>query len=343
MSAQSAGPGRDEIRERFAVRRRRSSDASLLKLLAHIVFLVAGFVSLQAPTKAQASSRALSSQVRAIISLPDRQLDYTTSKLALDRLIDPTFDEAAIRRELDDLAALARTIAERNSTDEMKLRAVRRIIYQAGAWNGQNPFAYDLADPLGLNVHNKLLSTYLRTRRGNCVSMPTLFLILADRLGLSVSFATAPLHVFIRYTDPQGRAFNIETTSWANLVQPDFLRRSFPMTDRALESGLYMRTLTRREAVALMAVTVMEWALVNGRHQDAIEIADAILEQSPRDGFTMVKRGHAYGELLRLECTERFPTRATMPAPIQARCDYLQASNMRDFGQAEALGWQPAA
>ena len=50
------------------------------------------------------------------------------------------------------------------------------------------------------------------------------------------------------------------------------------MTDRALESGPYMRTLTRREAVALMAVTVMEWALVNGRNQDAIEIADAILE-----------------------------------------------------------------
>jgi len=159
----------------------------------------------------------VSSQVRELPTVPDRQLDYTSAKLAFDRLIDPAVDEAAIRRELDNLAAQARAIAGPHATDEAKLNAVRRVIYRTGTWNGQNPFSYDLADPLGLNVNNKLLSTYLRTRRGNCVSMPTLFLILADRLGLNVSFATAPLHMFIRYTDPQGRAFDIETTSGANL------------------------------------------------------------------------------------------------------------------------------
>ncbi len=287
--------------------------------------------------------QALSSQVRGIISVPEPQLDYATAKLALDRLIDPTIDEASIRRELEALTAQARAIAGPNATDEGKLNAVRHVIYRAGAWNGQNPFGYDQADPLGLNVHNKLLLTYLRKRRGNCVSMPALFLILADRLGLNVSFATAPLHVFIRYTDPQGRAFNIETTSWANLARPELLRRNFPMTDRAIESGHYMRTLTRREAVALMAMTVMEWSLISGRHQDAIDIADVILEHSPRDGYTMVKRGHAYGELLRIECVERFPSRAAMPVPIQARCDHLAANNARDFGRAEAMGWQPFA
>lgn len=296
------------------------------KLLALLV--ITGSLVL-APASANAQSPA--SQVRAIISVPDGQLDYTTSKLALDRLIEPSFDEAAIRRELDNFAAQARVIAGPNATDEVKLNAVRRVIYRAGFWNGQNPFAYDMADPLGLNVHNKLLSTYLRTRRGNCVSMPTLFLILADRLGLNVSFATAPLHVFIRYTDPQGSAFNIETTSGANLVRPEFLRRNFPMTDRAIETGLFLRTLARREAVSLMATTVMEWTLVNGRFQEAIEIADAILAHSPRDGYTMAKRGHAWGELLRIECVERFSSRAAMPAPIQAHCDRLQANNTRDL------------
>lgn len=36
----------------------------------------------------------------------------------------------------------------------------------------------------------KLLSRYLDSRRGDCVSMPILFLILADRLGLDVSLST---------------------------------------------------------------------------------------------------------------------------------------------------------
>lgn len=288
-----------------------------------------------------ASCQSVSSQVQELLTVPDRELDYTSAKLAFDRLIDPAIDEAAIRRELDNLTAQARTIAGSNATDEAKLNAVRHVIYRAGAWNGQNPFAYDMADPLGLNVQNKLLSTYLRTRRGSCVSMPTLFLIVADRLGLNVSFATAPLHLFIRYTDPQGRAFNIETTSGANLARPELLRQHFPMTDRAIESGLYLRTLTRREVISQMAITVMEWSLVNGRFQEAIEIADDILVHAPRDGYTMVKRGHAWGELLRIECIERFASRAAMPAPIRVRCDHLQASNTRDFSQAEALGRQP--
>ena len=241
------------------------------------------------------------------------QTDLTTTKLALDKLVDPSIDEAAVRRELDGLTAQALTIAGANATDEQKINAVRRVIYKAGPWNDNRPFTYDHDDPLGLNVQNKLLSTYLRTRRGNCVSMPTLFLILADRLGLTVSFGTAPLHVFIRYTDPQGRAFNIETTSGANLARPEWYRQNLPMTDRAKQSGLYMRTLTRPEIVAHMAMTVMDARIDESKFQEAIEIGEVILEQFPRDGYTLVKRGHAYGELLRIECIERFPSRNVMP------------------------------
>lgn len=270
------------------------------------------------------------------------QSDLTTTKLALDKLVDPSIDEAAVRRELDLLAAQARTVAGANATDEQKINAVRRVIYKAGPWNDNRPFTYDHDDPLGLNVQNKLLSTYLRTRRGNCVSMPTLFLILADRLDLNVSFGTAPLHVFIRYTDPRGRAFSIETTSGANLAQPEWYRQNLPMTDRAIETGLYMRTLTRRETVAHMASTVMEARLNGGKFQDAIDIGTAILKQFPRDGYTLIKRGHAHGELLRVECIERFPSRNAMPPEVRTRCDSLAKQNDEDFGMAEAMGWTPA-
>ncbi len=295
-----------------------------------VFFLMSSFVS--SPTIAQ-------SPVTAAIT---SQSDLTTTKLALDKLVDPSIDEAAVRRELDGLAAQARAIAGANATDEQKNNAVRRMIYKAGPWNDNRPFTYDHDDPLGLNVQNKLLSTYLRTRRGNCVSMPTLFLILADRLGLNVSFGTAPLHVFIRYTDPQGSAFNIETTSGANLARSEWYRQNLPMTDKAIEIGLYMRTLTRRETVAHMASTVMEAQLNGGKFQDAIDIGTAILEQFPRDGYTLVKRGHAYGELLRIECIERFPSRNTMPAEIRTRCDSLAKQNDEDFGKAEAMGWTPS-
>jgi hypothetical protein len=39
--------------------------------------------------------------LRAQLRLPDEQVDYAAAKLVIDRLIDPSTDTAAVRRELD--------------------------------------------------------------------------------------------------------------------------------------------------------------------------------------------------------------------------------------------------
>ena len=61
-------------------------------------------------------------------------------------------------------------------------------------------------------MRNKLISTYLATRRGNCVSMPILMLIIGERMGLDLALSTAPLHIFIRHREG-GREVNLEATS----------------------------------------------------------------------------------------------------------------------------------
>jgi len=216
------------------------------------------------------------------------------------------------------------------------------VIYRSGPWNDARPFSYDHDDPLGSNVANKLLATYLHTRRGNCVSMPVLFLILADRIGLNVGLSTAPLHVLVRYTDSQGRAFNLETTSGANLARLAWYRQNLPMTDRALESGLYMRTLSKRESIALMAATVVAWLINGGRYEDAIEVADVLLRHDPLNGHVMAKRGDAYGQLLRTEFIERYPNPAAIPAELRPRYAMLGTRNAQDFERAESLGWTAA-
>ena len=102
-------------------------------------------------------------------------------------------------------------------------------------------FDYDMSDPDGARLPNKLLHNYLRHRLGQCVSMPILFLILGERLELNVALARAPAHFFIRYTAPDGKAWNLETTSGAHPARLDWFRQNMPMSERALESGLYMR------------------------------------------------------------------------------------------------------
>jgi regulator of sirC expression with transglutaminase-like and TPR domain len=280
--------------------------------------------------------------VREVLSAPDDRLDYGRAKLAFDRIVDPSVDADAALAEIDRLAARANALAGARASAAAKLAALRRIIYESGAWNGGRPFGYDHADPLGQNVRNKLISTYLATRRGNCVSMPVLFLIVGGRMGLNLALSTAPLHIFLRYTDESGRKINLEATSGALPARTLWYRQNLPMTDRAIESGLYMRTLSRSEAVAHMASTVVDFLMSEGRFPEAIEVAEVILHYYPRDGYTLVKLGSAYGELMRLEFTERFAVSGMIPPALRQRYTMLAHQNQSAFQAAEALGWQPS-
>ncbi|CAN5244587.1 hypothetical protein BH10PSE14_BH10PSE14_11710 [soil metagenome] len=226
--------------------------------------------------------------------------------------------------------------------DSYKLSATRQAIYVAGAWNYNRAFSYDLDDPLGQHIKNRLLSTYVQTRKGNCVSMPTLFLIVADRIGLNVHLATAPLHLFIRYTDPNGVDHNLETTSGGHEARTEWYRENLPMTDRAIESGAYMRTLTKRETIAEMATIVMDHLLDERRYQEAIDVADAILAVVPRDAYTIVKKGSALAGQLHAEFIDKYPNPALIPSALRPRYQLLAAANAKAFREAEALGWEPS-
>jgi regulator of sirC expression with transglutaminase-like and TPR domain len=239
------------------------------------------------------------------------------------------------------LAAQARALPGANADDAHKLAAVRTMIYQPGAWNNNQAFAYDHADPLGHDIRNKLLATYLRTRLGNCVSMPILFLLLADKLGVNVSLARAPHHLLVRWRQASGHELNLECTSGGLPARDVYYRESLPpITDAAIANGVYLRSLSRRENVAAMATTVAEYFYGQRRFQDAIDVCAAILAASPHDAATMVLEASSHGGLIHDEFEQRFPTPALIPPNLRARYSVLEAANERLFAQAEALGWR---
>ncbi|HLL58309.1 MAG TPA: hypothetical protein VK391_00260 [Allosphingosinicella sp.] len=97
-----------------------------------------------------------------------------------------------------------------------------------------------------------------------------------------MALSCAPEHVFLRYSDPFGRVFNVEATSGALPARTQWYRQCLPMSDRAIESGLYMRMLTRRESIVLMAITVAEHLRAEERNEETIALCAIILEQYPR-------------------------------------------------------------
>jgi regulator of sirC expression with transglutaminase-like and TPR domain len=244
-----------------------------------------------------------------------------------------------VRAELDALEEAARELAGPSPGDRAKLSAVRKLIYQKGPWSGHRPFSYD--HPNWKNIPAKLLSNYLASRRGQCVSMPILFLILGERLGLDLALATAPSHLFVRYRDESGRVFNLETTSGALPTREEWIRRSFPMTDLALKNGLYRRSLGRREAVAQMASTVNEHLMAQGHYREVSILSQIVLEHWPRDIHALLSLGSAAAHLIEVKFTRRYPSPFLIP-PL-SRPDYLRLCRLNEevFRFARELGWEP--
>jgi regulator of sirC expression with transglutaminase-like and TPR domain len=314
----------------------------LLKSRSIFLTLQAAIVALSI-FSAPAAAQTPADMVRVVLSAPDSELSYERAKLTFDRIIAPELDEEAVTAEIDQLASAADRIAA-GGNDIAELQAVRQVIYEAGAWNANRPFVYDHDDPYGQDLRNKLLATYLDTRRGNCVSMPILQLIVAERLGLNVSLSTAPLHVFMRYTNPiNGRSIAIESTSGGNPARETEYFEKMGVTRRQVDSRIYLGVLTKRESIAVMASTVTEWLMSQGRYDEAIAVADVLLEYYPTDVHAMLTRGSAHGELLRTEFIERFPNPQTIPPALRPRFQMLASQNAAAFQQAEAWGWTPVA
>ena len=170
--------------------------------------------------------------------------------------------------------------------------------------------------------------------------MPMLVLILGERLGLDITLSTAPLHVFAKWTDPEsGATYNFEATS-GRFARDRHIRNDLPMTDEAIANGVYMKTLTRREALAVMAETALDHLYGTRRYHDVIAVADVILEAYPTHAYALVKKGSAYAKLLQPLIIRKVGILSEVRNDMMSYAEQLSRANGEAFDRAEALGWR---
>jgi regulator of sirC expression with transglutaminase-like and TPR domain len=276
-------------------------------------------------------------EIRNLLSTPEADLDLAKAKLTMDRIIDPSINIPVILKQIDGMTAQAKTLVPQNADKKETLHALQVYLYVAGPWNNHQPFKYDLDDPLGRNVHNKLLSTYIAKRKGNCVSMPILFVILGQKIGLDVTLANAPLHIFVKFRDEQGQITNVEATT-GGFKKDDSYQADFPMTKQALSSGIYMQPLTKRESVAAMTETVQQFYGQKGWPQRRIALADAVLKTHPKNISAILNKASAYSSLIRLHFIDKYPTPDQIPMERWADYEALGRNSQLWFNKAEELG-----
>ncbi len=119
------------------------------------------------------------------------------------------------------------------------------------AENNYHPYTYDLENFMGDHDYESfMVSSLLKTRKGNCHSLPFLYKILADEVNVEAFIATAPMHVFIKHKDEKQQWWNLELTS-GTFSRTSFIMESFNVSDAGIESGLYMKPLSDKESIAL--------------------------------------------------------------------------------------------
>ncbi|WP_179830570.1 transglutaminase family protein [Variovorax sp. YR752] len=277
--------------------------------------------------------------LRAMLRQPEAAMDLARVKLTIDHMIDPTVDIEGLLAQLDGMAREIRKLYPANASKQVAVETLRAYLHGPDPQHPR-PFQYDLDDPQGTKVTNKLLTTYLRTKRGNCVSMPILFVILGQKLGIDVTLARGPQHLFVKYRDEQGRLFNLETTSGGFPRLDSSYQRDTPMTTQSLTNGVYMRPLSQRESAAAMAETLRQHFFERGQVPRGIAVASAMLEISPDDAETMVSVSYGYWRLEQKNFQAKYPNPDSIPHELRPYLRDLQEKQALWRSKAEALGWR---
>lgn len=117
------------------------------------------------------------------------------------------------------------------------------------------PYRYDFTDIWGNQDWSKMFVTkLLKTKTGNCHSLPFLYKILAEQIEAKAHLAIAPNHFYIKHhSQSEIGWYNTELTSAAFPVDPWLMASGYIHLD-AVVNRLYMEALSDKQTIALCLI-----------------------------------------------------------------------------------------
>ncbi len=146
------------------------------------------------------------------------------------------------------------------------------------------PFTYDFEDIFGAQDWTKMFVTkLLQTHKGNCHSLPFLYKIICEDLGVKVHLAQAPNHFYIKHRSEKDGWYNTELTSGIFPLDA-WLFASGYITLDAVRNGIFMDTLSLRQSIAVCMVDLAkgyEYKFKAKGDEFVVKCCDKALEYYP--------------------------------------------------------------
>ena len=155
---------------------------------------------------------------------------------------------------------------------------------EPSAINKFQPYTYDFEDFTADKDYSKMFVTKLmRTKKGNCKSLPLLYKILCDELNTEAYLATAPNHLYIKHPDEEGKWTNVELTN-GGFPRDQWIIQQLSISVEAIRQGTYMRPLTDKENIVLnMSDLANAYKFKHGYDEFVLTITDTALSYYPNN------------------------------------------------------------
>lgn len=150
------------------------------------------------------------------------------------------------------------------------------------------PYGYDFEDPWGKQDWSKQFVTKLMGNgKGQCHSMPLLYLILAEEIGVDAWLSYSPSHSYIKVDDGKGNLLNYEATN-GYYTTDVWVQSSGYIKAEALKSRIYMDTMGKCEVIAAcLADMAKGYAIKYGFDNFVLNCLEKSLEYSPNNVYAL--------------------------------------------------------
>ncbi len=147
------------------------------------------------------------------------------------------------------------------------------------------PLSYDFDDYSGKDDWTKMfVKKLLETGKGQCNSLPQLYLILAEEIGANASLALSPNHSYIKFQDDKKRKwYNVELTN-GMLTTDAFILQSGYIKAEALQNKIYMQPLSKEQMLSQQFLNLASGYIHKYGYDEFInEVISYALELNPNN------------------------------------------------------------
>ncbi len=187
--------------------------------------------------------------IEKILELQEEEIDLGIACLVIAKEAYPNLNIAFFNYAINYMVSKIQFYNRENQDPESRIALLNKYLFVTGNWNDSISFTFDYDDMEGRKKDNRYLNGLIATKKGCCVTLPMLYLVLADRLGWPIYPVRAPQHFFCRYIVNQdsNKYYNIETTSKGMIIDNGMYIEDFKITEAGVRNGCYLRTLTKKE------------------------------------------------------------------------------------------------